>query len=80
MKRLLSAILVSSCLAIPAQAQTYISPSPTDVPSSGYGGLSKADRKKACTLAADNRHMTGLSRQQYRAACRGRPIPRRVKS
>ncbi len=59
-------------------AQSYVSPSPTDVPTTGTRELNKADRKMACTQAADRRNMKGLSRQQFRAACRGRPIPKRV--
>ena len=40
--------------------------------------LDKRDRKVACTGAADKRGLRGLTRQQFRAACRGRPIPRSV--
>jgi hypothetical protein len=74
-KKLLSVVVLAG-LAGPAAAQTYIAPAGTDIPSSGLGGLSKADRKKVCTLLADDRRMTGPERQRFRAACRGRPIPR----
>ncbi|TGD99307.1 hypothetical protein [Methylobacterium nonmethylotrophicum] len=61
-----------------ANAQSYTAPSPTDVPTTATRTLSKADRKVACTGAADRRGLRGLTRQQFRAACRGRPIPRSV--
>ncbi|MGU3537302.1 hypothetical protein [Methylobacterium sp. A54F] len=61
-----------------ALAQSYTAPAPTAVPSTGTRFLNKADRKAACTGVADRRGMRGLSRQQFRAACRGRPIPRSV--
>lgn len=61
-----------------ALAQSYTAPAPTDVPTTGTRELNKADRKMACTQQADRRNMHGLSRQQYRAACRGRPIPKRM--
>lgn len=57
-------------------AQSYSAPAPTNVPTTGTRFLSKADRKAACTGVADRRGMKGLSRQQYRAACRGRQIPK----
>ena len=75
MARQLLGVVVLLTLAGPAMAQTYIAPSGTDIPSSGLGGLSKADRKKVCTLLADDRRMTGPQRQRFRAACRGRAIP-----
>jgi hypothetical protein len=59
-----------------ALAQSYIGPAGSDVPSSGLAGLSKAERKRVCTLSADDKKMKGITRQQYRAACRGRPVPR----
>ncbi|MCJ2052473.1 hypothetical protein [Methylobacterium sp. J-070] len=73
---------LSLLLALPATglAQSYTAPSPTDVPTTGTKELNKADRKTACTQQADRRSMHGLSRQQFRAACRGRPIPKRVNS
>lgn len=76
MRLIALSVVLMSAAAMPAFAQSYVSPSPTDVPASGVQGLTKADRKKACTLVADNRHMTGLQRQRYRAACRGRPLPK----
>ena len=57
-------------------AQSYIGPGGSDVPGSGLAGLSKADRKKVCTMSADEKKLKGITRQQYRAACRGRPVPR----
>lgn len=70
--------LVVFLIALPAAsfAQSYTAPAPTNVPNTGTRFLSKADRKVACTGVADRRGMKGLSRQQYRAACRGRPIPK----
>lgn len=65
-------------LPVTSFAQTYISPAPTNVPTTGTRYLNKADRKAACTGTADRAGMKGLSRQQYRAACRGRPIPKSV--
>ncbi|GJD35334.1 hypothetical protein [Methylobacterium aerolatum] len=72
------AILLSTGVPAGALAQSYTAPAPTDVPTTGTRELNKADRKMACTQAADRRSMRGLSRQQFRAACRGRPIPTRV--
>ena len=63
-------------VASPCLAQSYEAPTPTAVPTTGTKYLNKADRKTACTGTADSPRMKGLSRQQYRAACRGRPIPR----
>ncbi len=63
-------------LSSTALAQSFIAPGGSDVPSSGLNGLSKAERKRVCTMSADDRNMKGITRQQYRAACRGRPIPR----
>lgn len=57
-------------------AQSYSAPAPTNVPTTGTRFLSKADRKMACTGTADRAGLKGLRRQQYRAACRGRPIPK----
>ena len=70
--------LTVSLVAFPPMcfAQSYSAPAPTSVPNTGTRFLSKADRKAACTGVADRRGMKGLSRQQFRAACRGRPIPK----
>lgn len=70
--------LAASLMVLPtlSMAQSYIAPSPTNVPTTGTRYLNKADRKMACTQTADRRGMKGLSRQQFRAACRGRPIPK----
>ncbi|NEU12896.1 hypothetical protein G3T14_12210 [Methylobacterium sp. BTF04] len=65
-------------LPVSSFAQSYAAPAPTNVPTTGTRYLSKADRKAACTGTADRAGMKGLSRQQYRAACRGRPIPKSV--
>lgn len=65
-------------ISSPSFAQSYNSPGPTSVPTTGTRYLNKADRKVACTGTADQRGMKGLSRQQFRAACRGRPIPKGV--
>lgn len=78
MRRLCLGLCLVFGLPATALAQSYTAPAPTDVPSTGTRELSKADRKVACTQQADRRNMRGLSRQQYRAACRGRPIPKRV--
>lgn len=75
MRAVKAGTIVMALWAAPVMAQSYNAPAPTDVPPSGIAGLSKAERKRVCTLVADDRHMTGLIRQQYRAACRGRPIP-----
>ncbi|MGX7705304.1 hypothetical protein [Methylobacterium sp. Gmos1] len=71
-------VLVLAGTAGAAHAQSYTAPSPTDVPTTATRVLSKADRKAACTGAANRRGLRGLTRQQFRAACRGRPIPRSV--
>ncbi len=71
-------VLILAGTAGAACAQSYVAPSPTGVPTTATRGLSKADRKLACTGAADRRGLHGLTRQQFRAACRGRPIPRSV--
>ena len=78
---MLRAVIVAAALAVfPAVgfAQSYTAPAPTNVPATGTRFLNKADRKAACTGTADRRGLKGLTRQQYRAACRGRPIPRSV--
>ncbi|MCJ2142822.1 hypothetical protein [Methylobacterium sp. E-066] len=80
MRRLYLGLALLIALPGAAAAQSYTAPAPTDVPSSGTRELNKADRKTACTQEADRRNMRGLPRQQYRAACRGRAIPKRVKS
>ena len=80
MRRLCLGLALLVALPGVGLAQSYTAPAPTDVPSSGTKELSKADRKTACTQEADRRNMRGLPRQQYRAACRGRAIPSRVKS
>lgn len=74
-------IALVSMLAVPTSsfAQSYVSPGPTSVPTTGTRYLNKADRKMACTGTADREGLKGLTRQQYRAACRGRPIPKSVK-
>ncbi len=69
-------IVVMMGLPASALAQTYIEPGGSDVPGSGLGGLSKAERKQVCTMSADEKRLKGITRQQYRAACRGRPVPR----
>ncbi|MCJ2010342.1 hypothetical protein MKK70_25135 [Methylobacterium sp. E-041] len=76
MRTVLASTLCLALLTTSGLAQSYTAPAPTDVPSSGTKSLNKADRKIACTQEADRRNMRGLSRQQYRAACRNRPIPR----
>ncbi|WP_375465556.1 hypothetical protein [uncultured Methylobacterium sp.] len=76
MRQVLAGLVGLAFLTGAASAQSYSAPAGSDVPGSGLNGLSKADRKKVCTMSADDRHMKGISRQQYRAACRGRPIPR----
>lgn len=80
MRRLCLGLCVVIGLPAGALAQSYTAPSPTDVPTTGTRELNKADRKMACTQQADRRSMHGLSRQQFRAACRGRPIPTRINS
>ena len=76
MRHTLVVAVVLLSLTGTASAQSYNAPSGSDVPGSGLNGLSKADRKRACTMSADDRHLRGITRQQYRAACRGRPVPR----
>jgi len=78
MRRLGLGFALVAALSTTSLAQSYTAPSPTDVPSTGTKELNKADRKMACTQQADRRNMHGLARQQFRAACRGRPIPKRV--
>ena len=78
MRRLCLGLCLIVGLPTVALAQSYTAPTPTDVPATATRELSKADRKTACTQEADRRNMRGLRRQQYRAACRGRPIPKRV--
>lgn len=80
MRRLCFGLCFLIGLPVAAIAQSYTAPAPTDVPTTGTRVLNKADRKTACTQQADRRNMHGLARQQYRAACRGRPIPKRVNS
>ncbi|MBE7198204.1 MAG: hypothetical protein INR70_10430 [Parafilimonas terrae] len=80
MRRLGLGFALFAALSTASLAQSYTAPSPTDVPTTGTKELNKADRKTACTQQADRRGMRGLSRQQFRAACRGRPIPKRVNS
>ena len=74
----LGSLCIVAMMGLPASAlaQSYIGPGGTDVPGSGLAGLSKADRKRVCTMSADEKQLKGITRQQYRAACRGRPIPR----
>lgn len=76
MRHVLAGLFIATLLTGAASAQSYSAPAGSDVPSSGLNGLSKADRKAVCTMSADDRHLKGITRQQYRAACRGRPIPR----
>lgn len=76
MRRVLAGWVVLVALTGAASAQSYSAPAGSEVPGSGLNGLSKADRKKVCTMSADDRNLKGITRQQYRAACRGRPIPR----
>ena len=76
MRTVLASSLVLALLTTAGLAQSYTAPAPTDVPSSGTKSLNKADCKIACTQEADRRNLRGLRRQQYRAACRNRPIPR----
>lgn len=77
MRRVLASTVFLALLTTSGMAQSYAAPAPTDVPSSGTKSLNKADRKIACTQEADRRNLRGLRRQQYRAACRNRPIPQR---
>jgi hypothetical protein len=72
----LFALMLTMSLPTAVLAQTFIAPGGSDVPSSGLAGLSKAERKRVCTMSADDRKLKGITRQQFRAACRGRPIPR----
>ncbi|MGY2053013.1 hypothetical protein [Methylobacterium sp. JK268] len=72
---ILSALMVLSAPACWAQGSVG-APVPTGVPATGTRELGKADRKAACTAVADREGLRGRRRQQYRAACRGRPIPR----
>ena len=76
MRRSLLSFLLLLVLPASALAQTFVEPGGSDVPGSGLGGLSKAERKRVCTMSADEKNLKGITRQQYRAACRGRPIPR----
>lgn len=78
MRRLSFGLCFVFALPSAVLAQSYTAPTPTDVPATATKELSKADRKTACTQEADRRNLRGLRRQQYRAACRGRPIPKRV--
>lgn len=76
MRDTLVGVVVLLSLTGAAAAQSYNAPSGSDVPGSGLNGLGKAERKRVCTMSADDRDLHGITRQQYRAACRGRPIPR----
>jgi hypothetical protein len=72
----LISVILTIGLTSAALAQSFTAPGGSDVPSSGLNGLSKAERKRVCTMSADDRKLKGITRQQFRAACRGRPIPR----